>query len=51
MALIKAAYCGVVPLFDMGAAGIFLIARIASGISSSVHGTMAGEGIMQGLFG
>ena len=35
----------------IGAAGIFLLSLIASGISSSVVGTMAGQMIMQGFVG
>ena len=35
----------------IGAAGVFLIALMASGISSSVVGTMAGQVIMQGFVG
>jgi manganese transport protein len=39
------------PLLGIGAAGIFLLSLIASGISSSVVGTMAGQMIMQGFIG
>jgi manganese transport protein len=38
-------------LLGIGAAGIFLLSLIASGISSSVVGTMAGQMIMQGFIG
>jgi manganese transport protein len=46
-----AAYHTLVPALGAGAAGVFLIALIASGISSSVVGTMAGQVIMQGFVG
>ncbi|MDB6043962.1 MAG: Mn2 and Fe2 transporter of the family [Gammaproteobacteria bacterium] len=45
------AYHTLVPALGVGAAGIFLIALVASGISSSVVGTMAGQVIMQGFVG
>lgn len=48
---IKLAYQSLVPALGAGAAGIFLISLIASGISSSVIGTMAGQVIMQGFVG
>jgi manganese transport protein len=48
---IGVAYHSLVPALGAGAAGIFLIALIASGISSSVIGTMAGQTIMQGFVG
>jgi manganese transport protein len=35
----------------LGAAGVFLLALMASGISSSVVGTLAGQVIMQGFLG
>jgi manganese transport protein len=35
----------------MGAAGVFLLSLMASGISSSAVGTMAGQMIMQGFVG
>ncbi len=38
-------------LLGIGAAGVFLLSLIASGISSSVVGTMAGQMIMQGFVG
>ena len=37
------------PLLGGAAAGFFLLSLIASGISSSVVGTMAGQMIMQGF--
>ena len=51
VAEIGAAYHTLVPLFGAAAAGIFLISLMASGISSSVVGTMAGQVIMQGFVG
>lgn len=51
VAEIEAAYHTLGPLLGMGAAGIFLLSLIASGISSSVVGTMAGQMIMQGFIG
>jgi manganese transport protein len=48
---IGAAYQTLVPALGAGAAGVFLVALIASGISSSVVGTMAGQMIMQGFVG
>ena len=48
---IGAAYHTLVPALGAGAAGVFLVALIASGISSSVVGTMAGQVIMQGFVG
>ncbi|MGH8124313.1 MAG: divalent metal cation transporter [Rhodanobacteraceae bacterium] len=37
------------PMLGATAAGVFLVALIASGISSSVVGTLAGQMVMQGL--
>ncbi|WP_233869807.1 Nramp family divalent metal transporter [Paraburkholderia adhaesiva] len=51
VAEIGKAYRTLVPLLGIGAAGVFLLALIASGISSSVVGTMAGQMIMQGFIG
>jgi manganese transport protein len=39
------------PLLGSAAASVFLISLLASGISSSVVGTMAGQVIMQGFVG
>jgi manganese transport protein len=39
------------PLLGGAAAGLFLLSLIASGISSSTVGTMAGQMIMQGFVG
>jgi manganese transport protein len=48
---IEDAYHTLVPLFGAAAAGVFLLSLMASGISSSVVGTMAGQVIMQGFVG
>ena len=49
VAEIESAYHMLTPLLGSAAAGVFLISLIASGISSSVVGTMAGQLIMQGF--
>ena len=49
VAEIGTAYHTLVPVFGAAAAGIFLVSLMASGISSSVVGTMAGQVIMQGF--
>jgi manganese transport protein len=46
---IQTAYHTLTPLLGAGAAIVFLISLICSGISSSVVGTMAGQLIMQGF--
>ncbi|WP_246725465.1 Nramp family divalent metal transporter [Beijerinckia sp. L45] len=51
VAEIETAYHTLTPLLGAGAAGFFLLSLIASGISSSVVGTMAGQLIMQGFVG
>ncbi len=51
VASIETAYHTLAPLLGIAAAGIFLLSLIASGISSSVVGTMAGQVIMQGFVG
>ncbi|PRX05476.1 UNVERIFIED_ORG: manganese transport protein [Martelella mediterranea] len=51
VAEIETAYHMLTPLLGGAAAGAFLISLIASGISSSVVGTMAGQMIMQGFVG
>ncbi len=51
VAEIESAYRTLVPLLGIASAGIFLLALIASGISSSVVGTLAGQMIMQGFVG
>jgi manganese transport protein len=48
---IGAAYHTLIPALGIGAAGVFLVSLMASGISSSVVGTMAGQVIMQGFTG
>ncbi len=48
---IETAYHTLTPLLGPAAAGVFLISLMASGISSSVVGTMAGQTIMQGFAG
>jgi manganese transport protein len=48
---IETAYHTLAPLLGIGAAGVFLLSLIASGVSSSVVGTMAGQMIMQGFVG
>ena len=49
VAEIETAYHTLVPLFGTAAAGIFMLSLIASGLSSSAVGTMAGQVIMQGF--
>src|SRR5450756_1910300 len=51
VAEIETAYHTLTPLLGIGAAGIFLLSLIVSGVSSSVVGTMAGQMIMQGFVG
>ncbi len=51
VAEIETAYQTLGPLLGAGAAGVFLISLMASGISSSAVGTMAGQVIMQGFVG
>ncbi|MGB9003504.1 MAG: Nramp family divalent metal transporter [Nitrosotalea sp.] len=51
VASINDAYKILVPLFGIGAGVIFLVTLLASGISSSVVGTMAGQSIYEGLLG
>jgi manganese transport protein len=51
VAEIETAYHTLVPLLGFAAAGVFLSSLIASGISSSAVGTMAGQMIMQGFVG
>jgi manganese transport protein len=50
VAEIETAYHTLTPLLGAGAAAAFLISLIASGISSSVVGTMGGQVILQGFF-
>lgn len=51
VAEIGTAWRTLTPLLGAGAAAIFLVSLISSGISSSVVGTMAGQMIMQGFVG
>ena len=51
VAEIETAYHTLTPLLGGAAAGVFLVSLIASGTSSSVVGTMAGQMIMQGFVG
>jgi manganese transport protein len=51
VAEIETAYHTLTPLLGIGAAGVFLLSLIASGVSSSAVGTMAGQMIMQGFVG
>jgi manganese transport protein len=47
VASIETAYHTLVPLLGIGAAAVFMTSLLASGLSSSVVGTMAGQTIMQ----
>jgi manganese transport protein len=49
VAEIETAYHTLTPLLGAGAAGLFLVSLLASGVSSSVVGTLAGQTIMQGF--
>jgi manganese transport protein len=51
VAEIETAYHTLTPLLGAGAAAVFLVSLIASGVSSSTVGTMAGQVIMQGFVG
>jgi manganese transport protein len=51
VAEISSAYHTLIPVLGSGAAGIFLVSLMASGLSSSAVGTMAGQVIMQGFVG
>lgn len=51
LADLATAYRTLAPALGAGAALLFLISLLASGISSSVVGTMAGQDIMQGFVG
>jgi manganese transport protein len=51
VAEIETAYHTLTPLLGAAAAGVFLTSLIASGVSSSTVGTMAGQMIMQGFVG
>ena len=51
VAEIETAFHTLTPLFGAAAASVFLVSLIASGLSSSVVGTLAGQTIMQGFVG
>lgn len=51
VAEIETAYHTLTPLLGIGAAGVFLLSLVVSGVSSSTVGTMAGQMIMQGFVG
>jgi len=51
VAQIETAYHTLTPLLGIAAAGIFLVSLLASGVSSSTVGTLAGQMIMQGFVG
>jgi manganese transport protein len=51
VAEIETAYHTLTPLLGIAAAGVFLLSLLASGVSSSTVGTMAGQMIMQGFVG
>lgn len=48
---IETAYHTLGPLLGPAAAGVFLFSLLASGLSSSIVGTMAGQTVMQGFVG
>jgi manganese transport protein len=49
IAAIETAYRSLAPLLGAGAAGLFMLALLASGFSSSIVGVMAGQVMMQGF--
>jgi manganese transport protein len=51
IAEIETAYHMLTPILGAGAASVFLMSLLASGVSSSAVGTMAGQMIMQGFVG
>lgn len=51
VAQIETAYHTLAPLLGAAASGIFLVSLLASGVSSSAVGTLAGQVIMQGFVG
>jgi len=51
VAEIETAYHSLTPLLGGAAATVFLVSLLASGVSSSVVGTMAGQMVMQGFVG
>jgi manganese transport protein len=51
VATIETAYHTLIPLLGVGAGAVFMVSLLASGFSSSVVGTMAGQVIMQDFVG
>ena len=51
VAEIETAYSTLTPILGAGAAAVFLTSLLASGVSSSAVGTMAGQMVMQGFVG
>ena len=51
VAEIETAYHTLIPLFGGAAAAAFMLSLVASGLSSSAVGTMAGQVVMQGFVG
>ena len=51
VAEIETAYSTLTPILGAGAAAVFLTSLLASGVSSSAVGTMAGQMMMQGFVG
>jgi manganese transport protein len=51
VAEIETAYSTLTPILGAGASAIFLTSLLASGVSSSAVGTMAGQMVMQGFVG
>ncbi len=51
VAEIETAYSTLTPLLGAGAASVFLVSLLCSGLSSSTVGTMAGQLVMQGFVG
>jgi manganese transport protein len=51
VASIETAYHTLMPLLGVGAGAVFMASLLASGLSSSVVGTMAGQTIMQDFVG
>jgi manganese transport protein len=51
VAEIETAYHTLAPLLGGGAAAVFLVSLLASGVSSSAVGTMSGQLVMQGFVG
>jgi manganese transport protein len=48
---ISEAFRTLIPLFGAGAAVVFVVTLLSSGIASSVTGTLAGQAVMEGLLG